>query len=326
MKNVLLRSLCLAALITAGANVADAAEGGSGFYLLGSKGSLAGILPPEGVFFTNDSYFYSGEISDSVKFPTIGGELAVGVEADAFVNISTLLAVTPYEFLGGRLAFGLAVPYAHQDVGADVTFDLNGNKLFNDSLSDTDHAFGDPVLVGAIGWSSPLWHATLFNTVNVPIGSWSEGALANAGFNRWAYDATLATTYLDPSTGFEFSFSPGITFNGENLDTGYRTGTEFHVEFAAMQHFSEQFALGIGGYHYDQLTGDSGTAPSDFKGRVSAIGPALNWNFQLGALPVSFKAKYLHEFSTDNRTEGEAVFFQLAIPLYVPGAAGSEID
>ena len=87
-----------------------------------------------------------------------------------------------------------------------------------------------------------------------------------------------------------------------------------------MQHFSEQFSAGINGYYYNQITDDSGTAPSPFKGEVWAIGPAINWNFQVGQVPVSLKAKYFHEFDAVNRLEGESVFVQLAIPLWVPKA------
>jgi hypothetical protein len=63
---------------------------------------------------------------------------------------------------------------------------------------------------------------------------------------------------LDPKTGFEVSAAPGFTFNWENPDTDYRTGTEFHVEFAVLEHFSQKFAVGVAGFHYQQITADSG--------------------------------------------------------------------
>ncbi len=45
---------------------AHAVDGGAGFYILGGKGSLAGILPPPGLFYTNDIYYYSGDARGSV--------------------------------------------------------------------------------------------------------------------------------------------------------------------------------------------------------------------------------------------------------------------
>lgn len=43
-------------------------------------------------------------------------------------------------------------------------------------------------------------------------------------------------TWLDPKTGLELSAAAGFTFNGENRDTDYKTGAEFHVEWAVMEH------------------------------------------------------------------------------------------
>lgn len=305
---------------------ASAVEGGAGWYLLGSKGSLAGILPPPGLFYTNDLYWYSGSASGSVDFPTVGGELAVGLDAKAFVSVNTGLYVAPDPVFGGRFAIGGVVPVVDKHVNADATLTLGGVPIGTAGVSDSVTAIGDPLIVAALGWDSGNWHATVFNLVNIPVGQWQEGALANAGFNRWGYDLTAAFTYLNPENGFEVSFAPGVTFNGENLDTGYRSGTEFHFEYAVMQHFSEQLAFGINGFYYDQITGDSGTANRPFKGSGWAIGPQVDWNFKLGELPVSLKAKYLHEYDVVNRLEGEAFFVQLAVPLWVPGAEPEEVN
>lgn len=303
---------------------AHAVDGGSGFYILGGKGALAGILPPPGLFYTNDFYFYSGDASGAIQFPTVGGDIAIGLDADVFVSINTVLYVAPEAVLGGHVAIGGVVPIVNQQVNASAALSLAGVPIFSGGRSDSTTAFGDPVGVAAIGWDSGYWHATIFNLLNIPVGRWEDGALANAGFNRWGYDLTAAFTYFNTDSGFEVSFAPGITFNGKNLDTGYKSGTEFHLEFAAMQHFSPQLAIGINGYVYDQLTADGGTAPGPFEGQVWAIGPAVDINFQIGDIPVGLKAKYLHEFDAVNRLEGDAVFVQLAIPLWVPAQEPAE--
>ena len=137
------------------------------------------------------------------------------------------------------------------------------------------------------------------------------------GFNRWAGDLTGSLTWLDPKSGIEVSLAPGVTFNGENPDTNYKTGTEFHIEAAVMKHVSKEFAFGVAGYHYQQITGDSGSGAvlGDFKGRVSAIGPNLTYNFQVGKTPVLTSIRWLHEFNAQNRLVGDAGFVTVTIPL-----------
>ena len=130
-----------------------------------------------------------------------------------------------------------------------------------------------------------------------------------------------AVTWLNQKSGLEVSGAAGFTFNAENPDTDYKTGTEFHFEYAAVQNFSKHFGIGINGYFYDQVTGDSGSGTNlgAFEGRAAAIGPVANLNFQLGKIPVSTSLKYFHEFDVQNRLEGDAGFFTLTMPLSVAG-------
>jgi hypothetical protein len=58
---------------------ARAAEAATGVYLLGSRGPNAGITPPPGVYFQDDTYFYSGKIGG-------GTTLATGGLSDFFLN------------------------------------------------------------------------------------------------------------------------------------------------------------------------------------------------------------------------------------------------
>ena len=115
----------------------------------------------------------------------------------------------------------------------------------------------------------------------------------------------------------ELSSAVGFTFNGENPDTDYRTGTEFHVEWALVEHFSKTFALGFSGYHYDQITGDSGSGATlgDFEGRVTAVGPVMLYGFNLGRIPVSTQWSYFHEFDVANRAEGDVGMLTVSVPL-----------
>lgn len=127
-----------------------------------------------------------------------------------------------------------------------------------------------------------------------------------------------AATWLDPAIGWDISGAVGVTFNAENPATDYRTGNEFHFEWAAVKHINAKFDAGLVGYYYQQLSGDSGDgAAAPFKGRVAAVGATVGWNFELGETPLSARVKYFHEFAAENRAEGDAVFLSLSMPLSI---------
>lgn len=316
---------------------AEAAEDAKGFYLLGSNASLAGTTPPPGTYVVDYKYFYTGDASGNaaasitLERPGIDVDLEadINVDANIFIDILTPLWVAPQKVLNGSLGFGLLIPVGYQDISADLNVtgtvtlpdgtELSGGRRFQ--VDDDTFNFGDPVLMAFLGWNEGNWHWKVTGLLNVPIGAYDEEDIANMGFNRWAFDASAAMTWLDPKIGFEVSAVAGFTFNGENPDTDYKTGTEFHLEGALIQHFSKAFSAGLVGYYYDQVTGDSGAGATlgDFEGRAVALGPAVNYNLQIGQLPVATSLRWYHEFDVENRLEGDAVYFQATMPLVFPG-------
>ena len=297
------------AILLQGATASLAAESGVGFYLLGSRGPAAGVVPPPGTYLQNDLYFYSGSAQASRDLP-FGGEVVAGVDADAVVNLVSILSSTSIAVFGGNLAFSATLPVGYQDVSASLS--PGGFGVDDDIL-----AIGDPVVGSQIGWHSGNLHYTLATLVNVPIGQYDEDSIANVAFNRWGADLTFAASYIVPETGWDISAAVGVTFNGENPATDYTTGTEFHGEWALSKSFSPAFSAGIVGYYYDQLTGDSGPGASlgDFKGRVAAVGLTAAYNFEVAERPVSIRFKYFDEFEAVNRLEGSSAFLTLALPL-----------
>ncbi|OYR15020.1 SphA family protein [Brucella thiophenivorans] len=301
-------------------SITEAAEGGSGFYMLGSKGPAAAILPPlPGLYLQNDLYIYSGGMGGSRGIP-LGGRIVADIDATAVINVPTAIWVTPTDIAGGSLAFSLSLPFGQKDMeaGLDVVNPVTGTAISRSRQEDR-FSFGDPVISGMIGWNSGNWYWQTGIMVNVPIGDYKDGSLSNISFNRWATDLNAAVTWLDPTTGLDVSVASGFTFNGENPATDYKTGTEFHVEWAVSQNFSKQFSAGVIGYYYDQITGDSGAGArlGEYKGRVAAVGATVGYNFELGPMPVSTRLKYFHEFAAENRAEGNSVFLTVAIPLAV---------
>lgn len=303
---------------------ATAAEGGHGAYLMGLRGPGAALAPPEGIFLQNNVYYYEGKNQANRPFPLGGGQTVAGIDAKVRLSLPSITWSTPFEVLGGRVLFSALLPVGGPivDVGGTVSSPFVRRSI-SAARSDDIIAVGDPALSSAIAWKSGHFHWSLGLTGFVPVGDYREGALANVANHRAALDPNLAFTWFDPEIGLDVSLAAGVTFNAENRYTRYRTGNEFHIDWAVTQNLTKDFSVGVFGYHYEQLTGDSGPGASlgDFKGRVTALGGTLGYNFKIGALPVSTKLRVFREFNVRNRLEGTGGFFSVSIPLYVPTAA-----
>ena len=124
----------------------------------------------------------------------------------------------------------------------------------------------------------------------------------------------------------------GFTFNGKNDFTDYKSGTEFHLEGSVERKFSKEVSAGIQAYHFQQISGDSGSGATlgSFKGRVSALGVTAAYNFNIGHTPATLRARLFKEFGEKNRLgNGTAILFSLDAPLKMnlpkaaPGPAAS---
>jgi hypothetical protein len=302
----------VAALAVVLSTPALAVEGGTSFYLLGSKTTMGGYLPPPGVYGVLQNYGYTGNAD--IDFQRAGVGLSGGVRADAYIVLPTALWVLDRDVFGANLAFSVTTPFGGKMLNVDLLTTGLGLGL---NAERDNWAFGDPIFGATLGWHQGDFHYMLGTLINVPIGQWELGNPVNVGFNRWVIDATGALTYLNPQTGVELSGAAGFTFNFENPDTDYNSGTEFHFESAAMLHLSQTFSIGVNGYALKQITGDSGSGArlGAFKGQVFAIGPALDYTFMVGRTPVATNVRYFYEFGVEKRLQGHAGFLNATIPL-----------
>jgi hypothetical protein len=285
-----------------------AAESAAGAYLLGLRGAGAGITPPEGLYLSSQTFFYNGSISGNVPFE--GAQIAGRARVAPIVNVPTLLWSTPVEIGGARLGLSATVPFGRMDVSG---------VLGPVQLNDTIFTAGDPSFGAFLGWRTGQFHWQIGVTGFLPWGDYHRGALANVAKHRGALDAYGAVTWLDPVLGLDITNVVGITFNAANTATDYRTGTEFHWEWAVTRKLQNGFSFGAVGYVYRQLTDDTGRGAllGPFRGRVAAIGPTIGYDFLVGRLPVSTRLRVYREFETENRLQGTAGFLSLSMPLWV---------
>jgi hypothetical protein len=298
---------------------AQAAESAQGVYVLGNRGPLAGVTPPPGFYFESETYYYSGNLGGGRSFQT-GGVVAANVKIDFTANFATPIWVTPVEILGGNLGFSITIPFGTPNISAgSVLFSPRIDRIIAGRERDANFSVGDIYLASFVGWHSGNFHWSTTLLGVVPSGSYESGQLSNISLNRPAIDFSGALTYLDPVLGYELSVVPGITFNWINPATQYLTGTEFHLEWSASKYLSKELSVGLVGYYYNQLTGDSGSGDriGPFKGRVTSLGAQIGYTFKLGEIPVSTNLRFFREFDVRNRFAGTATYLTISAPLWV---------
>jgi hypothetical protein len=125
--------------------------------------------------------------------------------------------------------------------------------------------------------------------------------------------------YFGQKNGRELSSFFGLDFNTENSDTDYKSGTQAHLEVTAAQHFpADSPAPDSPGYWYQQISGDSGSGATvgDFKGRTIGAGPVFSCTWKAGGNDTIAELKWLHEFETKKRPEGNTIFLKVIYKFY----------
>ena len=295
---------------------AYADEGGVSFWFPGQYGSLAAV-PTEPGWSLPLIYFHTTQDAEGSKEFTKGGKVRLGVEdkADVLIAVPTYVFATPV--FGGQAVVSVAGAFGRVEVDADATLTGPGGGTLSGSESDSNTGFADLYPSATLRWNHGVHNTMIYLMGGVPVGSYDAGRLANIGTNHWSVDAGGGYTYLNTKTGREFSAVAGLTYNFENPDTDYQNGIDAHLDWGASQFLSEQWHVGLVGYFYYQITGDSGAGAvlGDFKSRVNAIGPQVGYLFKIGGKDAYLNLKGYWEFGAKNRPEGWNAWLILAIPL-----------
>lgn len=284
----------LAAVVSATALSAQAAENGITQYSPGSAQFFAGGMPPfPGFYFVSQaSYFSADRVNDSN-----GDRTPINIKVKALAETLRFLYISDIDVAGADVWAQLVVPVVHLDMSLPFKHDKST-------------ALADTTISGGLAW-----HPDRYNTfvagmdIATPTGSYDVSKLANVGTNHWSFQPTLAYHYTDPE-GFEFGSTARLIINTENQDTDYTSGNELVIDYAVGWNF-DKLRVGAVGYYLQQLTDDSGrTAPADGKrGKGFAIGPSLTYNFNPG---MQLSASWQHDVVAENRLQGDTVWVNFA--------------
>jgi hypothetical protein len=319
------------------ASLAD--EGGVSFWLPGLFGSLAAV-PATAPGWALETFFYNTSVSAGADVtrareitigrlnPTLNLNLSANLHADVpllWINPGYVFA-TP--FLGGQASLGMGgfVGYATTSLSGTVTASIPPFSFVrSDNITDSVTGFGDLYPIATVKWHQGVNNFMIYGTGGIPVGTYSSTSLANLGAGHGSADGGFGYTYLDTAAGHEFSAVAGFTYNFTNPSTNYQNGIDFHLDWGASQFLSKQVLVGLVGYVYDQITGDSGSGDrvGPFESRVIGIGPQVGYLFPIGDMQGYLNLKAYGEFDARNRASGVNAWLTFVISPAAPPAAVS---
>ncbi len=312
------KSLPILALawVAVGLPAASADEGGASFWLPGQYGSLV-ATPADPGWSLPLIYYHASADAEGGKEFSLGSTITLGVD----LGEDLLIVVPTYTFhnsvFGGQAAISMAAFYGGVDVAAAATLTGPGGEILSGSVSDSATELGDLFPSASLRWNHGVHNGMTYVMLGVPVGAYDVDRLANLGTNHWAVDAGGGYTYFNTKTGLEFSAAGGLTYNFENPATHYKNGIDAHLGWGASRFTSEQVQVGLVGYFYYQITGDSGAGAvlGDFKSRVNGVGPQFSYLFNLGKKQVYLNVKGYWEFGGRYRPEGWNTWLTLSVPI-----------
>jgi hypothetical protein len=107
----------------------------------------------------------------------------------------------------------------------------------------------------------------------------------------------------------------GLTYNFINPATQYQNGVDWHLDWGAMQFLSKEVMVGLAGYIYQQISGDSGSGDrvGPFESRVIGVGPQIGFLFPIAGMQGYLNLKGYAEFDQHDRPAGWTAWVTLTI-------------
>ena len=306
-------SFCTFLMLVTTPFAAWADEGGVPFWLSGQYSSMSAVPPVEGWSVVLLPYVYNGSAQKTAKFQH-GPSINAGVNASESIAFVQLGYASEEKIFGGQPYIGVG-----WGPGANTTTAFASVTGTRYELNRADHTTGisDLYPQASLSWNKGNNNFMTYITGDVPIGTYSPTSLSSLGIGHAAVDVGGGYTYLNNTTGLEYSGVLGATYNFMNNQTSYRNGIDSHFDWDISHFLSEHWQVGIAGYVYYQLTADSGSGDriGAFKSRVAAAGPEVGYAFNVNNKPAYANLRFYKEFWAQNRVQGYATVATISIPL-----------
>ncbi len=271
------------------------------------EGMAAGALPPQGVYFVDDSYFLSFESHD-------GSGKTTGTKLSGLVEVPILLWNPGIKVLGADYAVAVAQPFDYTSLSGTGTTTGNGHW----------GTFNTIVVPGILSWTLPHdFHASASFKVYVDDASSSSSNLpsnggAGAGNAFWTLEPGVGLSWLHDgwNIGAQVLYDYS-TADSKHVLTGgatekYQSGDQIAIDYTATKTFGKWVA-GIGAYQENQLQRDqvNGVSQAGTVRTTSGVGPIVGYNFG----PVDVSATYNHEITTHHDFGGDIFNVRAVVPF-----------
>lgn len=321
------------ALLGAGSVPAIADQGGVSFWLPGTFGSLAATpLVPGwsiGAIYIHSSVSAGGDVAASrtLRFPNRTVPLNINLQANLKATADIGALAPTYVFatpvLGGQLAINVLAIYGRQQANIDANVSGNLGSIgfaTERSITRSIDAWGDLFVQPMLRWNQGVHNYMVYGMFNLPVGAYDPSRLVNLGLGHYSIDGGAGYTYFNPQSGWEFSAVGGLTYNFNNPYLDYQNGIDAHLDWGWSKFVSKQVHVGLVGYAYQQITGDSGSGATlgDFKSRVFGLGPQIGVLFPVGDMQGYTNLKGYKEFGAEHRPEGWNVWLTFAVSPKAP--------
>jgi hypothetical protein len=304
-KKLLLAVPVLMFLMFLSAGPVLATEDARGVYPNGAEDCYAGCLPPPGTYFINyTTYQKFDSLRDDRR------DKVDSVKADLGATVFRFVKGTGCKVLGADWYWHVLIPVKYVHVSSDI--ETPGGRFHGSKFGLGNLTFNPMIL----GWHFGDWHFAAGVDINTPAPGWDKDRFVNTGVGYWNVEPILAFTYLNKS-GFEVGAKFMYDINFWNTQTNYRTGNEFHFDWAIAQKFKNNFLVALVGFYWQQVEKDElgdrqgglkGTdiAPFKGKGKVWALGPMVRYDYK----NMFFLAKWYHEMDAKNTVQGDGFWFK----------------
>lgn len=298
MKKCLIAAM-LAAIIALSASAAFAEEYWSPHLCGSDEGFESALLPPKGVYFSDDNYFTS--------MAYFQGSKETPLRVDAYVNVPVLLWNPGCKVLNATYAVALVQPFDYLNLYSRVTPGL-GNAHWG--------AYNTVVVPYILSWKLPkglavkTQLATYINDPSTSVGHPAGNGGADSGNNFWTIEPEAAVTWVN--NGYNLSADLKYDCNFKDTATQYQSGDLLCGDYTATKSI-KNWTAGVGAYSVNQVKDDSlngATVPNSIR-LGYALGPIIGYQFG----GISVQGTFNWKLKTENDFGGNFLNIRFVMPI-----------